>query len=142
MKKNLKQSFHAIVLIFLAAWFVATLLVIVQTRVSRFPEPPPDDRPVKCLRWEVLPCVLEIRKLAFDTHKAGEDRSFPENWTPCFENGLWTFLRAHLMRTRFTYLFLRTLRTGFLPTERARTFTFPYFIIVGNILCFRQKTAL
>ena len=83
-----------------------------------------------------------IRKLAFDTHKAGEDRSFPENWTPCFENGLWTFLRAHLMRTRFTYLFLRTLRTGFLPTERARTFTFPYFIIVGNILCFRQKTAL
>ena len=84
LKMNLKKVFHTIVLIFLAAWFVATLWVIIQSRVSRFPEPPPDDRPVTCLRWEVLPCVLEIRKLAFDTHKAGEDRSFPEKLDALF----------------------------------------------------------
>ena len=83
---NLKKVFHTIVLIFLAAWFVATLLVIIQSRIPCFPPEPPlyDDGQAKWLRWEVLPCVLEIRKLALDTHKTGEDRSFPEKLDALF----------------------------------------------------------
>ena len=128
---NLKKVFHTIVLIFLAAWFVATLLVIIQSRIPCFPPEPPlydDVRPNGCGGKFCHVCWRYGNSPSTRTRpvKIG---LFRKNLTPCLENGLETFLRAHLMRIRFTYLFPRTLRTGFLPTERARTFIFPYLII-------------
>ena len=98
----------------------------------------------------ILYTIVRIKSILAKYREQTEENSgieekiglFRKNLTPCLENGLETFLRAHLMRIRFTYLFPRTLRTGFLPTERARTFIFPYLIMIGKFLCFRQKTAL